>query len=524
MRLVALFMPTASTAACGTACASTVEAELFEQLLRARRMGSAVAGRVVARHLDQFGEERGLAREIAVDEGGDLVGKRGHLDALFGTPARPLQRSTRVCHPAPAGSRAEGAAIVEFVLTEWLSLLVRWLHVVAGMAWIGSSFYFIHLDLSLKARAGLPDGVKGDAWQVHGGGFYHMIKYLVAPTRMPDQLTWFKWEAYTTWLSGFALLVIVYYLGAELYLIDKRVLDVSAPTAAAIAFGSLLVAWLFYEALCRSPLARHEVAMALIGYVFLVALTYGFTHVFSGRGAFTQIGALVGTIMVANVFIIIIPYQKKTVAALIAGKEPDPEWGEEGKRRSVHNNYLTLPVVFLMIANHYPLMFATRFNWLIVAIVLAIGPVIRHFFNTRHEGKGSPWWTWGVAAAGMAAVAWLSAAGPRETSAARVTGVNVAAAHDAIMSRCSMCHMGEPVWPGIIDAAQGRGARQPRQHPPPRPPDRAQRGALGRHAAGQHHADDRDGAADPRRLARRRRAGEIGPRWHPRISPAIRAT
>jgi uncharacterized membrane protein len=152
---------------------------------------------------------------------------------------------------------------VEFVLTEWLSLLVRWLHVIAGMAWIGSSFYFIHLDLSLKARAGLPDGVKGDAWQVHGGGFYHMIKYLVAPTRMPDQLTWFKWEAYTTWLSGFALLVIVYYLGAELYLIDKRVLDVSAPTAAAIAFGSLLVAWLFYEALCRSPLRRHEVAMAL---------------------------------------------------------------------------------------------------------------------------------------------------------------------------------------------------------------------------------------------------------------------
>ena len=279
------------------------------------------------------------------------------------------------------GQEQKGLRNVEFVLTEWLSLLVRWLHVIAGMAWIGSSFYFIHLDLSLKARAGLPDGVKGDAWQVHGGGFYHMIKYLVAPARMPDELTWFKWEAYTTWLSGFALLVIVYYLGAELYLIDKRVLDVTAPTAAAIAFGSLLVAWLFYEALCRSPLARHEVAMALVGYMFLVALTYGFTHVFSGRGAFTQIGALVGTIMVANVFIIIIPYQKKTVAALIAGKEPDPEWGEEGKRRSVHNNYLTLPVVFLMIANHYPLMFATRFNWLIVAIVLAIGPVIRHFFN-----------------------------------------------------------------------------------------------------------------------------------------------
>ena len=150
-----------------------------------------------------------------------------------------------------------------------------------------------------------------------------------------------------------------------------------------------------------------------MGYVFLVGLTYGFTHVFSGRGAFTQIGALIGTIMVANVFVIIIPNQKKTVAALLAGKEPNPVWGEEGKQRSVHNNYLTLPVVFLMISNHYPLMFATRFNWVIVAIVLAIGPVIRHFFNSRHEGKGSPWWTWGVAAAGMIAVAWLSGAGPR---------------------------------------------------------------------------------------------------------------
>jgi uncharacterized membrane protein len=342
---------------------------------------------------------------------------------------------------------------VDTVLTEWLSLIIRWLHVVAGIAWIGSSFYFIHLDLSLKSRADQPQGVHGDAWQVHGGGFYHMVKYLVAPARMPDELTWFKWEAYTTWLSGFALLVVVYYLGAELYLIDKSVLDLTAPAAAAVAFGSLVLAWLFYEALCRSPLGRHEVALALVGYVFLVGLTYAFTHVFSGRGAFTQIGALIGTIMVANVFIIVIPNQKKTVAALLAGKAPDPRWGEEAKQRSVHNNYLTLPVVFLMISNHYPLMFATRFNWLIVAIVLAVGPVIRHFFNSRHEGKGSPWWTWGVAAAGMLAVAWLSGAGPRQAStAARVLSVNVAAAHDIVLSRCSMCHMDAPVWPGVHSA------------------------------------------------------------------------
>ena len=339
---------------------------------------------------------------------------------------------------------------MESVLTEWLSLITRWLHVIAGIAWIGSSFYFIHLDLSLKPRAGLPQGVQGDAWQVHGGGFYHMVKYLVAPARMPDELTWFKWEAYVTWLSGFALLVIVYYLGAELYLIDRSVLELTAPMAAAIAFGSLVVTWLMYEALCRSPLGRHEVALALVGYVFLVALTYGFTHVFSGRGALNQIGALIGTIMVANVFLIIIPNQKKTVAALLAGKEPDAALGLAGKQRSVHNNYLTLPVVFLMISNHYPLIFATRFNWVMVAIVLAIGPIIRHFFNSRHEGKGSPWWTWGIAAAGMLAIAWLSAAGPRQTSAAAVpANVTATAAHNVVLSRCSMCHMDGPLWPGV---------------------------------------------------------------------------
>jgi uncharacterized membrane protein len=345
---------------------------------------------------------------------------------------------------------------LELILAESASAVLRWLHVIAGIAWIGSSFYFIHLDLSLKPRPGLPPGVKGDEWQVHGGGFYHMMKYLVAPAQMPDSLTWFKWEAYTTWLSGFALLVLVYYLGADLFLIDKSVLDLTAVQAAVIAFVSLVAAWLAYEGLCRSPLGNHEVALALVGYVFLVALTYGFTHVFSGRGAFTQIGALIGTIMVANVFVIIIPYQKKSVAAMLAGKTPDPRWGALGKQRSVHNNYLTLPVVFLMLSNHYPLFFATRFNWLIVAIVLAIGPVIRHFFNSRHEGKGSPWWTWGVAAAGMAAVAWLSAAGPRTASVGALPPTPKFADVSAIvMSRCAMCHAAEPVWAGIAAPPMG---------------------------------------------------------------------
>jgi uncharacterized membrane protein len=342
------------------------------------------------------------------------------------------------------------------VVTEWASLIFRWLHVVAAMGWIGSSFYFIHLDLSLKPGRDLPGGVKGEAWQVHGGGFYRIVKYLVAPAAMPDELTWFKWEAYTTWLSGFVLMIIVYYLEADLFLVDKSVLDLTPLQAGLFSFVSLAVAWLLYEAACRSGLARHELPFAIGGYVFLVGLTYAFTHVLSGRGAFNQIGAIIGTIMVANVFATIIPNQKKIVAALLKGETPAPELGEAGKLRSVHNNYLTLPVIVLMISNHYPLLFATRYNWLIVAIVLALGPVIRHFFNARHADKPSPWWVWGVAAAGMIAIALLSAAGPRQAvTGALPASPNFAAVEEIVSTRCSMCHATEPVWEGIGTAPKG---------------------------------------------------------------------
>src|ERR1700687_1369839 len=276
---------------------------------------------------------------------------------------------------------------MDVVLTEWLSAGLRWLHVVAGIAWIGSSFYFIHLDLSLKPSRDRTQGVHGDAWQVHGGGFYRIMKYLVAPAKMPDELTWFKWEAYTTWLSGFALMAVVYYLDAELFLVDKSNLDLTPLQAGLFSLGSLVLAWLLYEGACRSGLARHDLAFAFGGYLFLVGLTYAFTHALSGRGAFNQIGAIIGTIMVANVFVVIIPNQKKVIAALLSGQSPDPQLGISSKQRSVHNNYLTLPVIVLMISNHYPLLFATRYNWLIVAIVLALGPIIRHFFNERHAGK-----------------------------------------------------------------------------------------------------------------------------------------
>jgi uncharacterized membrane protein len=342
------------------------------------------------------------------------------------------------------------------ILTEWASLILRWLHVVAGIGWIGSSFYFIHLDLSLKPHGDLPEGADGEAWQVHGGGFYRIVKYLVAPTKMPDQLTWFKWEAYTTWLSGIALMVVVYYLDAELFLVDKANIDLTPLQAGLFSFSSLALAWLLYEGACRSGLARHELPFAIGGYLFLVGLTYAFTHVLSGRGAFNQIGAIIGTIMVANVFALIIPNQKKVVAALLAGKAPDPELGKTSKQRSVHNNYLTLPVIVLMISNHYPLLFATRYNWLIVAIVLALGPIIRHFFNERHAGRKSPWWVWGVASAGMIAIGLLSAAGPRDIKtgalAAPATYANV---EEIVLSRCSMCHGAEPVWAGIVTAPRG---------------------------------------------------------------------
>ncbi|WP_375161405.1 urate hydroxylase PuuD [Bradyrhizobium sp. RDT46] len=342
------------------------------------------------------------------------------------------------------------------IVSEWASLLLRWLHVVAAIAWIGSSFYFIALDLSLRPRRDLPDGVQGEAWQVHGGGFYRIMKYLVAPSQMPDELTWFKWEAYTTWLSGFALMVVVYYLEAGLFLVDKAILDITPFQAGLFSFCSLALAWLLYEAACRTGLAQHELPFAIGGYLFLVALTYAFTHVLSGRGAFNQIGAIIGTIMVANVFALIIPNQKKIVASLIAGQAPDPKLGKASKERSVHNNYLTLPVVVLMISNHYPLLYATRFNWIIVAIILALGPVIRHFFNARHAGRKSPWWVWGVAAIGVIAILFLSAAGPREVRTGALSAQPTRnAVEEIVMSRCSMCHAAEPVWAGIVTAPKG---------------------------------------------------------------------
>jgi uncharacterized membrane protein len=348
------------------------------------------------------------------------------------------------------------------ILWNWGEAFLRWLHVIAGIAWIGSSFYFIHLDQSLKKREGLAPEAYGEAWQVHGGGFYNMVKYLVAPARLPAELTWFKWEAYATWVSGFSLLVAIYYFNARLYLVSPEVLDVSPAVAIALSLAGLVLGWIAYDGLCRSALGRNEAVLAGLGFVLLTALAYLSSRLFSPRGAFVQMGALIGTIMAANVLMVIIPGQRKVVADLIAGRTPDPIHGQRGKQRSTHNNYLTLPVVFVMLSGHYPLAYATRWSWVIFALLLVMGGVIRHFYNVRHQGKPSPWWTWGVAVACGLAIVWLSTLGPAGPSAApggkraeAAPAATFAQVEEIVISRCSMCHAAEPVWTGIVRPPQG---------------------------------------------------------------------
>ncbi|MBD9373160.1 urate hydroxylase PuuD [Rhizobium sp. ARZ01] len=350
---------------------------------------------------------------------------------------------------------------------EWIVFAVRWLHVVTAIAWIGSSFYFIALDLGLVQRPHLPPGAYGEEWQVHGGGFYHIQKYLVAPASMPEHLTWFKWESYVTWLSGFAMLCLVYYGGAELFLIDRHVLDVSAPTAIAISLASLALGWILYDLLCKSPLGKNTWGLMILLYILLVAMAWGYTQVFTGRAAFLHLGAFTATIMSANVFFIIIPNQKIVVADLIAGRMPDPKYGVIAKQRSLHNNYLTLPVIFFMLSNHYPLAFATAFNWIIAALVFLMGVTIRHWFNTTHARKGRPTWTWLATALLFILITWLStvpkvltgetaqAVAPVPVFQKFATDAHFPAARDVVASRCSMCHTAEPVWEGLQAAPKG---------------------------------------------------------------------
>jgi len=351
----------------------------------------------------------------------------------------------------------------------WAEFAVRWLHVVTAIAWIGSSFYFIALDLGLRKSNDRRQHVHGEEWQVHGGGFYHIQKYLVAPDRLPDDLIWFKWESYATWLSGFALLVLVYYLGAELYLIDPNVADLPVWAAVAVSVGSLAFGWVAYDRLCKSPVGADSTRLMLVLFALLVAMSWAYTQVFSGRAALLHLGAFTATIMSANVFLIIIPNQKIVVADLKAHRSPDPKYGAIAKQRSTHNNYLTLPVLFLMLSNHYPLAFASQWNWLIGSLVFLMGVTIRHFFNTMHAKKGTPWWTWGATAAIFLAIMALSTAplyyrgGSFDTEVTELTGrAGIFATSDGfdevadiVLGRCSMCHGAEPGWQGIAAAPGG---------------------------------------------------------------------
>ncbi|MDM7255446.1 MAG: urate hydroxylase PuuD, partial [Paracoccus sp. (in: a-proteobacteria)] len=348
------------------------------------------------------------------------------------------------------------------IIWDWLSFAVRWVHVITAIAWIGSSFYFIALDLGLQKAPHLPPGAYGEEWQVHGGGFYHIQKYLVAPQQMPEHLTWFKWESYSTWLSGAALLMVTYWAGAQLYLIDPAKIDLATWQAITISAGSLGIGWLIYDGLCKSPLGERPTVLMLLLFVALVVMGWGYNQVFTGRAALLHLGAFTATIMTANVFLIIMPNQRIVVADLKAGRKPDPRYGRIAKLRSTHNNYLTLPVIFLMLSNHYPLAFATEYNWLIAALVFLMGVTIRHFFNTMHARKSPPWWTWPVTAMLFIMVMWLSTAPlrhePLEAAEARpltaaqtrfAEAPGFERASDIVLGRCSMCHAREPNYDGI---------------------------------------------------------------------------
>jgi uncharacterized membrane protein len=344
------------------------------------------------------------------------------------------------------------------IIWEWLSFAARWLHVITAIAWIGSSFYFIALDLSLQKNPNLPKNVHGEEWQVHGGGFYHIQKYLVAPAELPTHLTWFKWESYATWVSGFALMCIVYYAGADLYLIDRNLWDVEPWVGILTSIGTIVISYLIYDLLCKSKLGQQPTLLMVLLYLILIFAAWGYTQIFTGRAAFLHLGAITATIMSCNVFMVIIPNQKVVVADLIANKTPDPKYGKIAKLRSTHNNYLTLPVIFLMLSNHYPLAFGTEYNWVIASLVFLMGVTIRHYFNSMHARSGKPTWTWAVTIIIFLIIMWLSTV-PKilntniskipKSSERFLESQEFENVQDIILTRCSMCHAAEPGYMGI---------------------------------------------------------------------------
>jgi uncharacterized membrane protein len=335
---------------------------------------------------------------------------------------------------------------VEAYLLDWLTLLARWAHIVVGIAWIGASFYFIWLDNHLEASKS--GEFSGELYAIHGGGFYRAQKYKLAPAELPPTLHWFKWEAYWTWMTGFTLLVLVYYLKPELYLIDLSVRELSRGAAIGIGLGSLVAGLVLYEALCRSPIGETGLAIGLI--VLFGFAAWGLTQVFSGRGAFLHFGAILGTIMAANVAHIIIPGQRELVRAKQEGREPDPKYSIAGKQRSVHNTYFTLPVVFTMMSGHHAMTFGHRWNWLVLIAMALAGALIRLWFVARHKGR-PPAWTLvaGLFVVGVVMVV-LSPRSETPTQAVSFSEVK-----QVIDQRCLVCHAEKPLFPGIAEAPKG---------------------------------------------------------------------
>ncbi len=338
---------------------------------------------------------------------------------------------------------------MEAYVLDWLNLLARWLHFVVGIAWIGSSFYFIWLDNHLEAPSRSEDderGVGGELWSVHGGGFYHAQKYRVAPKTLPATLHWFKWEAYTTWLSGMFLLVLVYWYGAEVYLIDPAVAALTPTTAVAIAAALIVGGWLVYDLLCRSPLGRNESFLSGVLFLLVTLLAWGVCELFGGRGAYIHFGAVLGTIMVANVFFVIIPGQRQMVAAAERGEAPDPAPGLRAKQRSVHNTYFTLPVLFAMTSNHFAMTYGHEWNWLILVAISLAGALIRVYFVARHKGDAS------MLPAAVAVILLLGVAvviAPRQPAAGSLGAASFDEVRQVVLTRCTNCHAAEPSHPAF---------------------------------------------------------------------------
>ena len=342
-------------------------------------------------------------------------------------------------------------------LLEFLSMMLRWLHVIAGIAWIGSSFYFIWLDNSLEPPPADSDaakkGVAGELWAVHGGGFYNPQKYAVAPPSLPEKLHWFKWEAYTTWLSGTALLVVVYWMRAQVMMIEATVAALTPWQAVGIGFASMVGSWIVYDGLCRSPLGKNDTLLGVVVFGFMTALAWGLGQAFGGRAMFIHVGTSIGTIMVANVAMIIIPGQRKMVDAMRVGQLPDPAYGKRAKQRSVHNNYFTLPVLFIMISNHYASTYAHKQAWAVLMLIAAAGVSIRHFFNRRHKGV-IEWRYPAIGAVLLGVVAWWTM--PHLTPLPPVEGpVTFDRVRAIVGQRCVTCHSQVPTFAGLTQPPAG---------------------------------------------------------------------